>query len=393
MKKNLKKSLKKRLGKHRVSCLAAFLMATGLLTTLLIAPTAQALDHPIIVHDLAACSAGDAGPRLNDLQSIGSHNSYKRAIPATELALIRLSSKQAAVELDYAHIPLGEQLDLGMRQLELDVYYDPVGGRYALPLLPKLAGNIGAGGSFDPSGLTAPGFKVFHVQDLDVRSHCVRFVECLAQITAWSTHHPDHTPILILLNAKQDNIDVPGSVLPLPFDAAAFDLLDAEIRTTLDEAKLITPDTVRGQASTLRAAIMTTGWPLLSAAKGKFILALDEAPRTVETYMRGNASLEGLPMFVNSLNRRAAHAAYFTINDPLADGERISATVAQGFLVKTRADANTHEARNNDPKRREAALASGAQYISTDYYLPRPAFSGYHVTLPGGAATRCRPKH
>ena len=42
--------------------------------------------------------------------------------------------------------------------------------------------------------------------------------------------------------------------------------------------------------------------------------------------------------------------------------------------------------------RRDRALASGAQWISTDY--PVPADSGYVVTLPGvaeGGVARCNP--
>jgi hypothetical protein len=38
-----------------------------------------------------------------------------------------------AMELDYGHIPLKEQLDIGIRALELDVYHDPEGGRYSVP--------------------------------------------------------------------------------------------------------------------------------------------------------------------------------------------------------------------------------------------------------------------
>ena len=63
-----------------------------------------------------------------------------------------------------------------------------------------------------------------------------------------------------------------------------------------------------------------------------------------------------------------------------------------GFIVRTRADADTREARSGDTARRAAALASGAQYVSTDYLWPDARFvGGYRVNLPGNAATVCNP--
>jgi hypothetical protein len=66
--------------------------------------------------------------------------------------------------------------------------------------------------------------------------------------------------------------------------------------------------------------------------------------------------------------------------------------VASGFIVRTRADADTTEARNDDTTRREAALASGAQFVSTDFPVPSPSFgTGYFVEIPGGTTARCNP--
>lgn len=96
-------------------------------------------------------------------------------------------------------------------------------------------------------------------------------------------------------------------------------------------------------------------------------------------------------MFVNSVDENEDHAAYFTINSPIRDQERIRAAVKAGFMVRTRADANTMEARHNDTTRRAAAFSSGAQYVSTDYYVPRPEFSDYTVSLPGESPARCNP--
>jgi len=66
--------------------------------------------------------------------------------------------------------------------------------------------------------------------------------------------------------------------------------------------------------------------------------------------------------------------------------------VAEGFVVSTRADADTIEARDNNTGPRDAALASGAQWVSTDYPVPDPAIgTGYAATIPGGMPGRCNP--
>jgi hypothetical protein len=100
-----------------------------------------------------------------------------------------------------------------------------------------------------------PGFKVMHIPDFDFRSTCVLFVSCLHTIKAWSAAHPDHTPILILINAKDDNPLGSGGAAVLKFDAAAFDALDAEVASVFSEKQLITPDQVQGKYKTLREAV------------------------------------------------------------------------------------------------------------------------------------------
>jgi hypothetical protein len=42
-----------------------------------------------------------------------------------------------------------------------------------------------------------------------------------------------------------------------------FPSLEAEIRSAIPQAKLITPDQVRGTESTLKAGVLANGWPTL----------------------------------------------------------------------------------------------------------------------------------
>ena len=282
-------------------------------------------------------------------------------------------------------------LCMNLRQIELDIVYDPEGGRFADPLLPRQTALTYGAVPFDDTRMHAPGFKVLHSQDIDVRSNCMTWIVCLEEVKAWSDANPDHVPILIMFNAKEGGSAYPGVTPTLDFTAAAYRALDAETLSVFPANRIIKPDDVRGSANTLREAVLAGGWPSLDDARGKVFFALDERPEKVRTYMDGRSSLEGLPMFVNSVDESADHAAYFTINSPIRDQETIRAAVKAGFMVRTRADANTTEARQNSTTRREAAFASGAQYISTDYYVPRLEFSDYSVSLPGDAPARCNP--
>lgn len=325
--------------------------------------------------------------KMNALQTVGSHNSYKMAIAPKEMANLAAINPKAANTLDYSHGPLAEQLDDGARQLELDFVYDPQGGRYASPLGRKMAPDTT---SYDLSAMSKPGMKVIHVPDLDYRSVCPLFVDCLREVRAWSKAHPDHVPILIIFNLKQDQLKIPGAVQLLPFDAKAMDAVDAEIRSVFKDSELITPDQVQGRHKTLREAVMAGGWPTLKAARGKIMFAMDEGPAVVAVYRGDRKSLEGRATFVN-IDEASPAAGYITLNEPIKDQARIQAAVKAGIIVRTRADADTWEARRNDTAPQVAAFASGAQYVSTDYMHPDPRFGTYQTRLPGGGIARTSP--
>ncbi len=325
--------------------------------------------------------------KMNALQTVGTHNSYKLPIAPLEMANIRATNPKAADTLDYGHEPLNEQLDDGARRLEIDFVYDPEGGRYSTPLGRRMAPNTTP---YDLSTMSPPGMKVIHAPDLDYRTVCQPFTACLKEIRAWSKAHPDHVPILIIFNLKQDQLKIPGAVKLLPFDAKAMDAVDAEIRSVFKDSELITPDQVQGRHKTLREAVLAGGWPTLKAARGKIMFAMDESPDVVAVYRGERRSLEGRVAFINT-DEASPAAAYLTLNEPQELQNRIRADVAAGFIVRTRADADTWEARRNETARQVAAFASGAQYVSTDYMHPDTRFGPYEARLPGGGIARLSP--
>ena len=327
---------------------------------------------------------------LNQVQVLGTHNSY-HIQPDPMLITLYLLFDETAIQFEYTHRPLEEQFEsLGIRQIELDVYADPMGGLYAAPfgfqwLLYDFEARI--------PELEAPGIKVLHVPELDYDTTCQTLVECLAVVKDWSDARPGHLPIMILIEAKDDLVPDPLDLdftVPIEFGPAEFDDLDAEIRSVFPPEQLITPDDVRGSAPTLEEAVQTRGWPTLSEARGRILFALDNGGSKREDYLEGHPSLTGRVLFTNATPGQP-DAAFVKMNEPRTDPDLIPELVRDGYIVRTRADADTLDARYNDTERRDAALASGAQYVSTDYPEPDLAFSEYQVTLPDGAPGRCNP--
>lgn len=336
--------------------------------------------------------SSDDSLKMNQIQIIGTHNSYHAGLSAGEAGLLKQKNPQLYQALDYRHRPLDLQLSSGVRQIELDIFADAAGGRYAHPAGP---GAVAAAGlekdpDFDPRGLMSkPGFKVMHVQDIDYRSTCQPLIACLKIVRKWSRAHPRHLPLYILLETKQTDLPPQyGAQTTEKFTTATLDALDAEIRAVFPPHELITPDEVRGGYDTLERAVLRNNWPTLASARGKVVFLMDQ--RNVgPLYLAGHPSLAGRIIFTNA-DPGQPDCAFTEEND--GTEEAIAALVRKGYLVRTRTDADTKQGRSNDTARREVALASGAQILSTDYPASEPAqWTGYAVSFPGGAVARCNP--
>ena len=286
----------------------------------------------------------EMGISINQIQFVGSHNSYKQAMPDSFVKQLMKVNPKLLESLDYEHIPLGDQLDLGIRKLELDIFYLAEDKR----------------------------FLVGHVQQIDMSSNCESLRICLSQIISWSEDNPTHSPIWISFNAKDNYIL--GLPTPEIFTPEAFLLLDSVFEEMLGE-KLIRP-----------RDIVDLQWPLLEEARGKFILILDEGGSKRDMYYEG---WQQRPMFTNAPEGHPA-AAIMIINDPIGQFDEIQRLVKAGYMIRTRADADTREARDNDTRRKVAAFESGAQAVSTDYYIPATHFGNeYQVSLP--EPVQCNP--
>ena len=71
----------------------------------------------------------------------------------------------------------------------------------------------------------------------------------------WSENHPNHEPIYITMNAKDDTITKPEKFTP-----EVYDHLDNIFLSILGKQKLIIPDDIRGNFPTLEEAVLKKGW-------------------------------------------------------------------------------------------------------------------------------------
>jgi len=326
---------------------------------------------------------------LNQIQVVGTHNSYHVAQPAAALTEIAKTNQQLAESLDYTHRPLADQFSLlGVRQIELDVFVDPDGGLYAKPsTLRTIAGAIA---NHDPRGvMEKPGLKILHVQDVDFRTTVLTLVDALKQVKSWLDANPQSCPIMVMLELKQSSMG-PEYTQPVPFNAVELDSIDKEILSVFKPQQIVRPDDVREEEETLRAAVLKNGWPTLAATRGKVIFAMDNGGELRDAYLKGHPALRDRLLFV-SVDETHPAAAFMKINDPIRDFDRIQNMVRKGFLVRTRADGGTRQSRMNDPTQRDKALESGAQFISTDYPEPDTRFSSYQVRLPNSIVARANP--
>jgi hypothetical protein len=340
---------------------------------------------------LLAAGEAAAAVQINQIQVVGSHNSYHVEPSPAEKALRAGSGAIDETTLEYSFAPLPWQLDReDVRQVELDLWADPEGGAYAAPRLRALAG----GGPYSPA-MARPGIKVLHIQDYDYRTTCLTFVACLRQIKGWSDDHRGHVPIAILLELKDTALppQIPATV-PLPWTSERMDAIDAEIRTVFPRRRIVAPDDVRGSRTTLEAAVRRGEWPTLAGGRGKVLFLMDNGEPYRTRYLAGHPSLRGRLLFTNSIPGQP-DAAFIKENDPTGPNlDRIRDEVRRGYVVRTRADANTREARAADTSRRDQALTSGAQWVSTDYPVPGIAArfgSDYSVRLPNHLPARCNP--
>ena len=162
--------------------------------------------------------------------------------------------------------------------------------------------------------------KVFHVQDVDYRTTAPTLVEALKQVRSWSLAHPKHVPIMILLELKQESEAVLPTK-PLPFDRKGLKSLEAGIVSVFlrrDHHSGGDPWIVRDPG---RRSPETRLARARRRARG-VMFVLDNEDNIRDSYIEMHPALLGQLCFA-SVAESHPQAAWFKINDPVADFDRI----------------------------------------------------------------------
>eukprot|EP00752_Nemacystus_decipiens_P003459 g3194.t1 len=203
--------------------LAGALLATLVFFWALYPVCTSCVRRPRNANSAALTTAGERGWStlyINQLQVIGTHNSYHRH---TYLPALR-------DYWDYNYPSLTAQLDAGIRHLELDIHYDWKTGRWF----------------------------VFHLAVLDPMTSCNCLSACLAEIRQWSDAHPAHHILFIEIELKLtgDFLRLCGQKTP-DADHAAFRAMQETVVGEFPASRILTPRQVRGDYETLTEAIRT----------------------------------------------------------------------------------------------------------------------------------------
>lgn len=340
---------------------------------------------------------------LNKIQLLGSHNSYRIKNDTLWNELNRwkhpFTKMMVTKSWNYSHLPLDTQLTkYGLRSIELDIYYDPKGGRFY-----NQKGNkkIKKPISSQEEDLKKPGLKVMHVPDYDYKTHHYLFKDALQTIKDWSDNNPNHEPLFIMVEMK--DLQFMKFFFPfkntktLSFDDKAVESIDQEIEDVfgVNSNNIIIPDSLRKNSSTLKESILKNGWPSLNKCKGKIFFVLMGSKKGMKNYLKGHENLSGRKMFVFA-DENNQNAAFIKIGNPKKKFSKIQSLVKQGFIVRTRTDAGGREARRENYDRSKAAFESGAQIISTDFYSGndyyfRKKHNNFKIALPNADVIRLNP--
>ncbi len=297
-------------------------------------PNEQATEEPPSLDDIL---------RINQIQCRGTHNSYHMQGPLGGLPFMQYTQK-----------PLDVQLDMGIRQFELDIHFN-----------------------------NGKGLTVYHVPIFDAHTTCYYFTECLTTMKEWSDRNPGHGVLFIFIEPKDDyDLDkLIGHQLEV----------EEEILSVWPRERIFTPDDLidNDAYDSILDAIMDKGWPFMGEVRNQVMFFVFDSGPFRDEYVADNPTLDGRLMFVRG-GLSDPFSGFVKMDDPVEEFDAIQDAVEAGYLVRTRADENCIEAYSNDVTRQEDALSSGAQMISTDFTQP-PNYSNYYFDSPLNIPFWCNP--
>jgi len=272
--------------------------------------------------------------KLNDIQYLASHNSYKKKGSNLGHFFVGLGSNfNEARAMNYENKTLTNQLSSGIRSFEFDV---------------RLRNDT---------------FMLTHVPLVDNSSVAPQLKWVLEEIYLFSTHHPHHFPIIILMEIKDDWMMLDPALRVIGQNELL--TLNLLIEETMGHHLFKPSDMINGDIS-LKVSIENNGWPSVQSLLGKVMFVL-HAGSIVDSYVELDESLQTLSMFpsVYAHQTDRLYTSFIIENNPISS--MIPTWISQNFIVRTRIDSELII--NNDE--RIQGILSGAQILTSDYTAGR----------------------
>jgi hypothetical protein len=285
--------------------------------------------------------------KLNEVQMLASHNSYKKTGPALGRFFVGLGENfDEARALKYGYLSLTYQLENGIRSMEWDVR------------------------------LRHEQFEITHVPIVDNSSVAPTVQLALEELSLFTEHNPNHLPIIIILEIKSDWMMLDPALKDI--NNEELKQLDQLLEDTLGNFLYRPSDFIHDMQeihqfeSTLSMSevIKNYGWPSIQSLLGKYLFVIHASGYTTPYYEQDtsfNSQAMFLSVYASQIER--PYASFVVHNTP--DVEIIRPLVNQNFIVRTRIDSNLIF----EQSRFQTAIESGAQILTSDFTIGRSDLS------------------
>ncbi|MBQ5823335.1 MAG: hypothetical protein IIW48_00845 [Clostridia bacterium] len=282
----------------------------------------------------------DAGLKFNEISFIATHNSYqKKSVEAIQNIFYNISDLTFGLVSgetgQFNSQTLTQQFNCGIRSIEMDI-----------ETIVK------------DNTIT---FTCMHSPTIDMTTTCYDFALALKEISLWSDNNPGHLPITVIVEPKSIFLPIENMEF---FNMDYAQELDKVIRANLGD-KLFTPADMLRDYNTFGEMRAADDWCRVDEMLGKVLILLHETGVT-EDYIALDPTFGTQAMFPMLREKDATRdcASFLLINEPKKALEcKGSILDTHNLIVRTRADSYGSINEN----KRESAISSGSQIISTDY--------------------------
>ncbi len=300
--------------------------------------------------------AVSSGVKFNEVAFLGTHNSYKSGTTSEYKKLfaaidVLTFGIAAGVTADFSADTLTEQLQLGIRNLEIDIETVVKDGEI--------------------------GFVTSHIPYIDNVSSCYDFKGALEEIKLWSDNNPGHLPVTIIIEPKSG---VPAIDGMRNFNIDYANALDSLVFSVLGETLLSPKDMMRDYAS-FKEMRENDGWLPLGDTLGRVMILLHDCSVT-DKFIKQDETIKSRAMFpmLRYDDRNESYTSFILDNEPDKALEHESESIDEcKLIVRTRADSFP----NFSEKRYESVNKCSSQIISSDYVV-RTEDTPYHTFSFGG---------